>query len=178
VVSSFKARPSAISAGEGSKLSWSVSDATHVTIEPGIGRVNLKETRAVYPTETTIYTLTATNDAGRVDATAEVIVEEVNRPVINFFMASPKKISAGENSELSWSVSGATSVALSHPYTASLMVPHLRETKISPPEIIVQQRETKIVSPTETTTYTLTATNETGRVDKRLKWLLCKKNQI
>jgi hypothetical protein len=114
VISSFEASPSAISTGDGSKLSWSVSDATRVTIEPAIGRVDLKETRAVYPTETTIYTLTATNEAGSIDATVEVIVEEeeVNLPVINYFEANPNKISAGENSELSWRVSGATSVTI------------------------------------------------------------------
>ncbi|HPE64089.1 MAG TPA: jacalin-like lectin, partial [Methanothrix sp.] len=46
-----------------------------VTIEPDIGNVALTGTRSVRPSETTTYTLTAENDAGSVDATAELVVE-------------------------------------------------------------------------------------------------------
>ena len=147
VINSFNASPSKISAGEYSELRWSVSDASSVTIEPEIGSVALTGTRAVSPTETTTYTLTATNDAGSVDATVEVLVEEVNLPVINSFEASPNKISAGEYSELSWSVSYATSVTI--------------EPRIGK---FVGLTDTIEVSPTKTTTYTLTATNDAGSV--------------
>jgi hypothetical protein len=106
VISSFEASPSAISTGEGSTLSWSVSDATRVTIEPGIGSVALTGTRAVYPTETTIYSLTATTEAESVDATVEVTVEEkeINLPVINYFEASPNEIKRDGSSTLTWDV--------------------------------------------------------------------------
>ena len=142
VINSFRVSQS--KAGEYSTLSWSVSDASSVTIDPGIGKVALTGTRQASPTETTIYTLTATNDAGRVDTTVEVLVEEeVNLPVINYFEANPNKISAGDNSELSWRVSGATSVTID-------------------PEGDVALTGSMPVSPTESTIYTLTATNDAG----------------
>ena len=142
----FEASPSAISAGEGSKLSWDVSDATSVTIDPEIGRVALTGTRQASPTETTIYTLTATNDAGNRFDTVKVIVkeEEVNLPVISSFETSPSAISAGEGSKLSWIVSDATRVT---------MEPGIGR---------VDLKETIAVYPTETTIYTLTATNDAG----------------
>jgi hypothetical protein len=72
-ISSFDADPSDISAGESSRLSWSVSDATSVTIDPE-GDVALTGSMPVSPTESTIYTLTATNDAGKRFDKVEVIV--------------------------------------------------------------------------------------------------------
>ena len=141
VINYLEASPSEIRAGEGSTLSWSVSDATSVTIYPEIGSVGLTGTRVVYLDESTTYTLTATNEAGRRDATVEVIVEEeeINLPVINFFTVS-------EISVLSWSVSGATSVTIE---------PGIGDVALT---------GTSQVSPTKTTTYTLTATNDAGSV--------------
>lgn len=45
-------------------LSWSVSNATSVTLSPGIGAVALAENRTVSPRTTTTYTLTAKNALG------------------------------------------------------------------------------------------------------------------
>jgi hypothetical protein len=157
VISSFEASPSAISTGEGSRLSWSVSDATSVTIDPEIGTVALTGTRQASPTETTIYTLTATNDAGNRFDTVRVIVndfdirevivkeEEVNLPVISSFEASPSAISTGDGSTLTWSVSDATRVT------------------IEPAIGDVALTGSRGISPVETTTYTITATNDAGR---------------
>ena len=64
VISSFDADPSTIAAGESSTLSWSVVGATTVSIDQGIGNVALAGRRAVVPSATTVYTLTATNAAG------------------------------------------------------------------------------------------------------------------
>ena len=74
IINSFSANPSTITVGEGSTLSWSVTDATSVTIDNGIGSVALTGTYAVNPTTTTTYTLTATNSAGSVIATCVVAV--------------------------------------------------------------------------------------------------------
>ena len=149
VINYLEASPSEIRAGEGSTLSWSVSDATSVTIYPEIGSVGLTGTRVVYLDESTTYTLTATNEAGRRDATVEVIVEEeeINLPVINYFEADPSTIFAGEGSTLSWSVSDATSVTI-YPEIGS-----------------VGLTGTRVVYLDESTTYTLTATNKAGSVD-------------
>jgi len=74
IINSFSADPSTITVGESSTLSWSVTDATSVTIDNGIGTVALSGTTAVSPTTTTTYTLTATNTAGSVTATTTVMV--------------------------------------------------------------------------------------------------------
>jgi hypothetical protein len=73
-IDSFYASPGSISSGGSSTLSWSVSGATTVSLDQGIGNVALTGTRVVSPSTTTTYTLTATNDAGSVTATAQVMV--------------------------------------------------------------------------------------------------------
>jgi len=75
VVKTFFANPSVIVQGESSTLIWEVSGATSVTIVPGIGSVGSSGNFVVSPTETTTYTLTATNAAGSVTATVKVTVE-------------------------------------------------------------------------------------------------------
>jgi len=74
IINSFLANPSNITAGESSTLSWSVTGATSVTIDNGIGSVALTGTTAVNPTTTTTYTLTATNAAGSVTGSVTVTV--------------------------------------------------------------------------------------------------------
>jgi hypothetical protein len=74
IINSFSAIPSTITVGESSTLSWSVTDATSVTINNGIGPVALTGTTAVNPITTTTYILTATNVAGSVTATTTVTV--------------------------------------------------------------------------------------------------------
>jgi len=74
IINSFSAIPSTITVGESSTLSWSVTDATSVTIDNGIGSVALTGTTGVNPTTTTTYTLTSTNVAGSVTATTTVTV--------------------------------------------------------------------------------------------------------
>jgi len=74
IINSFSADSPSITAGESSTLSWSVTDATGVTIDNGVGTIALAGTTAVSPTTTTTYTLTATNTAGSVTATTTVTV--------------------------------------------------------------------------------------------------------
>jgi hypothetical protein len=74
VVKSFNASPGQIAPGDASTLSWDVSGAGTVSIAPDIGNVALSGTRVVLPTNTTIYTLTATNAVGTVTASTEVAV--------------------------------------------------------------------------------------------------------
>jgi len=74
IINSFSANPSTITVGESSTLSWSVTDATSVTIDNGIGSVALTGTTAVNPITTTTYTLTATNTAGSVTAATTITV--------------------------------------------------------------------------------------------------------
>ena len=77
IINSFLANPLTITVGESSNLSWSVTDATTVTIDNGIGSVALSGTTTVTPVTTTTYTLTATNTAGSVTATTTITVNPV-----------------------------------------------------------------------------------------------------
>lgn len=74
IINSFLADPLTITEGESSTLSWSVTDATTVTIDQSIGSVALVSTTTVSPTTTTTYTLTATNVTGSVTASVTVTV--------------------------------------------------------------------------------------------------------
>src|SRR3954453_4735259 len=85
VINYFTAEPTTISSGQPSSLRWSVNDATNVQID-GIGQVSPNGRRAVYPTSTTTYHLTATGPGGTAEASATVTVsappapEAITRP--------------------------------------------------------------------------------------------------
>lgn len=72
VINSFTASPSSINLGGSSTLSWSVSHATQITIDQGIGGVSASGSTTVSPTEATTYTLTASNSAGQASRSCTV----------------------------------------------------------------------------------------------------------
>jgi PKD repeat protein len=144
VISSFTASPASINAGGSSQLAWSVSGATSLSIDGGVGDVTGRSSASVSPTATTTYTLTATGAGGTRTATATVTVTSASAPVIASFTASPASISAGGSSQLAWSVSNATSVSIDNGVGD------------------VTTRSSASVSPTATTLYTLTATGAGG----------------
>jgi len=148
IINSFSAVPSTITAGESSTLSWSVTGATSVTIDNGIGSVALSGTTVVNPTTTTTYTLTATNSAGSVTASVTVTVLILTGfPIIDSFLANPSIIMPiGGSSTLSWSVTDATTVTIDNGIGS------------------VALSGSTVVNPTTDTTYTLTATNSVGSV--------------
>jgi hypothetical protein len=74
VVNHFTADPPIISAGSSTTLSWSVSNATAVTIDPGVGPVGSVGTAIVSPATNTNYTLTAANAYGLSSLTIGVLV--------------------------------------------------------------------------------------------------------
>lgn len=77
VIERFEADPGEIRPGESSILSWEVSGiglADDVSIEPGIGPVAPEGEFALLPEETTNYTISAANRAGRAEARAAVRV--------------------------------------------------------------------------------------------------------
>ena len=90
VIESFVAAPPAIASGETSTLSWQIFGAVNATIDGGLGGVDsVMGTVIVNPTETTTYTLTATNSAGSVEAEVAIGVDlPVLDPVISEFLAS------------------------------------------------------------------------------------------
>ena len=149
VISYFTASPGSITPGASSTLSWSVSGATTVSVNQGVGAVPPSASILVSPAATTTYTLTATNASGSVTQPVQVVVSggaPPSVPVINSFTASPGSITLGASSTLGWSVSGATTVSINQGVGG------------------VTPSGTRVVSPAATTTYTLTATNAAGTV--------------
>lgn len=73
-VSSFAASPTTISTGASSTLSWSASGASYVIVSPEVGAVR-GTSLSVKPSQTTTYTLYATNQYGRTTATVTVNVQ-------------------------------------------------------------------------------------------------------
>src|SRR5262249_17789412 len=88
VITNFPASPGTVSSGQSSTLSWSVSGATGVSIDHGIGAVAGTSVN-VSPTATTTYTLTAANTSGSFTATstaqATVTFSTAAVPTINSF---------------------------------------------------------------------------------------------
>jgi peptidoglycan-associated lipoprotein len=60
--------------GQSTTLRWTVSDASQVSISPGVGTVDARGSRQVYPSDTTTYTLTAQGPGGTETASATVTV--------------------------------------------------------------------------------------------------------
>jgi len=134
---SFTASPTTIPIGSSSILDWNVSGATSVTLSGA--SVGASGTQAIYPSSTTTYTLTATNSGGTTNAT--VTVNVVQAPVISWFSTSPATIYQGDASTLGWGVSNVTSLSLDQGIGS------------------VIGSNNRVVSPSGSTTYTLTATN-------------------
>ena len=155
VITKFDTNPDSITAGSRAQLSWEVRGATSVSIDNGVGSVALSGSRTVVPATTTTYTITATNEYGTANATAQVLVSGSSSsgggttiggaPVINSFRAIPDSVAPGGSSMLSWNVSNATSVSIS-PLIGS----------VNP----VSGSGTVTVG--STTTFVLTATNSAG----------------
>jgi myosin heavy subunit len=74
IIHSFATTRPKISAGQNSTLSWWVSNANRVRIEPDIGPVGTLGSRTITPSKTTTYTLIAINEAGESRATRRIEV--------------------------------------------------------------------------------------------------------
>jgi len=142
VINQFSADPETIDRGGASTLTWDVADADTVQIT-SLGDVVSSGSDTVRPVTTTTYTLNASNSAGSVSDTVTVTVLEP-LPEILSFAASATEIIDGESIALSWEVVDADLVM------------------ITPGIGSVDAIGEMTVTPTEDTTYTLTATNARG----------------
>jgi peptidoglycan-associated lipoprotein len=70
----LQASPGSINKGDSSTLSWNSTDATQLSIAPGVGAVTAQGSTKVSPADTTTYTVTATGPGGSSSATATVTV--------------------------------------------------------------------------------------------------------
>jgi|GEM_PF-4820968 len=74
----FIATPSILISGNISVLNWSTTGATSVSINNGIGTVELNGPYTVVPTQTQTYILTATNSYGSINVSVVIYVSELD----------------------------------------------------------------------------------------------------
>lgn len=137
----LSAQPQSITPGASAVLSWTSSNASSLTLDNGIGTVQLNGSVKVTPSQTTTYHATASGAGGSAQASATVTVAGVSTVQ---FSASPSSITLGQSSTLSWTAPGATAVTIQGVGTNL------------PPS------STASVSPVLTTTYNLVATDGSG----------------
>jgi phospholipase C len=135
------ATPATIGPGQTATLSWTSSNAATLSIDQGIGAVNVPSgSLSVSPAATTIYSITVTNGTATATATATV-----NAPLAVTLKANPANIAPGGQSTLTWASTGAVSVSIDQGV---------------PP--ITGASGSVSVSPTQNTIYTVTATDAQG----------------
>lgn len=155
-VSFFRADPASITKGESTTLSWKVEGARAINITPGVGDLPLEQTFvAVKPAEDTEYTLTATGaDGKQVPAKAKVDVG-LGQAKVDLFTAAPAAITKGEQATLTYSVQNAKRIVIK---ASDGRV--IREIAVSQPSVTGSVSD----APDKTTTYTLTASNDSGQI--------------
>ncbi len=140
-ITSFTANPATITDGSSAALTGVFSGGTGV-ITPGSLPATSGAGVTVSPTTTTTYTLTVTPSSGTaITQTATITV--VPAPTITSFAAAPAAITAGTSSSLTAVFANGTGV-------------------ITPGNLAVTSGTAVAVSPTVTTTYTLTVTPAAG----------------
>jgi hypothetical protein len=147
IIASLGINPSQIAPGQYATLSWSVSGATSVRIDPDIGDVPATGSQAVNPTTTTTYVLSATSSCCAVNKTVVLIVNTPtpppSLPIVQIFSVNPATIHVGGRAILQWNVINADTVTI----TSIGSVPLIGSI---------------VIAPTMTTIYTMTATNIYG----------------
>jgi len=152
---SFTASPSSVTAGGSTTLTWNTLDATSASIA-GFGTVPVSSSLVINTTGTGIITfnLTATNSAGSSYASTSISVGSISTPSLTgsspiaALYLSPSSITSGSVAILSWMTSGASSIVIDNGVKSLVG--------------ITGASGSTTVSPTSTTTYTLTATNAYG----------------
>jgi peptidoglycan-associated lipoprotein len=76
----LQASSGSIQKGDSVTLTWSSTDATQLTLQPGVGAVAPEGSTKVSPTESTTYSLTASGPGGNVEAIARVNVTAAPAP--------------------------------------------------------------------------------------------------
>ena len=73
-IAQFTAEPSTIQRGQSATLSWEAGNATDISINQGVGTVQARGNRQVFPNDTTTWTLTAKGPGGTDSRSATVNV--------------------------------------------------------------------------------------------------------
>jgi len=132
----ISASPPSIEAKESSVLTWTSTHADTCSIEPSIGSVALNGSTLVSPEESTTFTITASGAGGVTSANVTVTV--LYPPTVEI-SADPETILLGQSCTLSWNSAHSESCVID-PGIGSIDVSGFIT-----------------ISPSETTTYTITA---------------------
>lgn len=131
------AYPESVTAGTAVGLGWATSNATACTASGGwSGSRPVSGGATVFPSTTTVYTLTCTGPGGG-SGSASVTVTVTSSPSISL-SADPPAIDPGGTSTLQWTTTGMTSCSASGGWSGSKALSGSQQ-----------------VSPSSTTTYTL-----------------------
>ncbi len=119
-INSFSASPSSIISGGSATLNFSVSNATSLSIDQGVGSVTGLNSKTVSPSANTTYTLTATNGTGTVTAqtvvTVTAVVQDITAPVISSITSSGVTTSAAL---VAWSTNELADTQIDYGTTAA-----------------------------------------------------------
>lgn len=143
-IESFTATPRTVQPGESALLEWTTINATRVRIEPDVGDQAVNGSAMVSPEVTTTYRLIATGDVGTAAQEVTVVVASGNQPFIRSFTATPQSVAAGAEVTLEWETLNTDSVTIN-------------------PDVGAQSANgSVIVTPAQTTVYTLSAVGPGG----------------
>ena len=128
--------------GESCEISWQAFNADTVTIDNGIGSVPLFGSVMVSPTETKVFTLTAVGPGGTI--TASVTVNVTIPPPTVTLSVFPNTIIQGEIATLSWTSTFAQTISIDNGLGRVAIAGSME------------------ISPSATTSYTITAAGPGG----------------
>jgi hypothetical protein len=134
-------------------LNWKTENANDVSIDQNIGRVEGNSSIKVTPTANTTYTLTAKGSGGAPaqQSVAITVTAPPEHPVVKIaqFKANPPSIKAGDSTTLLWITQNASDVSIDQGIGT------------------VVAGDSQQVTPSQTTTYTLTANGQGGDLVKK-----------
>lgn len=163
IINYFKAYPNEIIDVESANLSWSVTGADTIIINPGTISVSASGTEEVYPKITTVYTLTAINQAG--STTAKATVKVITNPpparhpdlTVTSVDFSPSSGMAGDTIDVTFTVenqgdlaSGPFSIRISlatSPWGTDYSLGNLRMDSLNPGESQLVPATTAAIAP-------------------------------
>jgi phospholipase C len=153
-IAQFTAKPTAVSAGQTTTLTWATSNATSIAITPAIpvaddsGPLPTSGSATIPVSTTTTYSITATGPGGAAGPQNVTITV----PLVLSLTASPATITGGQSSTLSWQITGGSASAFT-------LVDAAGNSVCSP---CSPGQGTATVTPAATTIYTATATASDG----------------
>lgn len=147
---SFTANDTSLDYGDSALLSWEVTNADSISINEGIGSVSATDSLSVTPLDTITYILTAENEYGTVTEDIKITVNP-NLPIINTFSVDSSSILYGENVTLTWNVTNANTITINEGIGS------------------VSDSDSTDLSLADTTTFIITATNDSGTVTDSVK---------